>query len=124
MPAAASPDVTQDEWTPVAVDTTGKVLDEDLLAEFFADPVGTFNSLSEWPARLLIVRGTATPRLDANSTLRVGSVPHRRSDVLREFNAETVTAPDVEFAWKQTKAIASAANSTAPNLPNGPTRGY
>lgn len=120
---AAKPEVVEDQWTAVAVDSTGKLIDDDLLAEFFADPVGTFNSITEWPSQLLIVRGTAFPRLDDSGELRLSRV-HLRGDVLRDFNAEIVTAPDVEFAWKQMKAIAAAANSTKPALPNGPTGGY
>lgn len=121
MPAAASPEAIEDDWTLVAVDGTRKVISEDVLVGFFADPIGTFNSLTEWPSYLLVVRTSALPDLHEGDA-RLESIA--RSDVLREFHAEVVTAPDVEFAWKQMKAIANAANSTKPPLPNGPTGGY
>lgn len=110
-------------WIPIAADATGKVIEDKVLDEFFADPVGTFTRLEEWPARLLVVRDSALPQLDSDDIERI-PVRHKALDVLHEFNAQVVTAPDVEFAWRQTLAVATAANSTKAELPNGPTGGY
>ena len=121
--AAAKTAVTADEWTAVAVDGMRRVIEPALLAEFFADPVGTFNSIREWPGRLMVIRGTDLPPADDNGQ-RMFREPIRRSDVLWDFDAEVATAPDTEFAWKRATAIAAAANSTKPELPSGPTGGY
>lgn len=117
MPAPADP------WIPVAVDGVRRVIEEDVLAGFFADPIGTFNSLVEWPAHLLVIKTSDLPQPNEDG-LRWFRIPIRRSDILWDFDAEIAPAPDAEFAWKRAAAIAAAANSDKPALPNGPTRGY
>lgn len=120
---AANPEVTNDPWRPVAVDGVGRVIEEDVLVGFFADPIGTFNGLIEWPARLLIISESDVPQPDEDG-LRSFRSPIRRSDILWDFDAEIAPAPDTEIAWKTARAIAAAANSTKKPLPSGPTGGY
>lgn len=112
-----------DPWIPVAVDGVRRVIEEDVLAGFFADPIGTVNGLVEWPANLLVIRASDLPPANEDG-LRWFRIPIRRSDILWEFDAEIAPAPDTEFAWKRANAIAAAANSDKPTLPNGPTGGY
>ena len=114
---------TADIWIPVAADAAGKVIEEKELDDFFADPMGTFTTTDEWPAKLLAVRGESAPYTDKEGVRHLNALMPR-GDILREVQASILPPDDVHFEWTRTKAIAAAANSDKPKLPNGPTGGY
>lgn len=98
MPAATNHKTTTEEWTTVTVDATNKVINEALLAEFFADPTGTFHSLMEWPARILVVKTDALPDLDGDDVRLAGI---RRSDVISDHLHNAAALAEAELAHQE-----------------------